>query len=311
MNDRRAVRGTLVGGLPIELVVEDGTDRSVAERADIDGARGSGFEAFDTERAHQTQDASAGAKALFGMGPALQEEFAQRGGWRPDAGRFLANAIDGPVGIAAMTGRHVFGDGRVLVVAARPQVSSDPLTLDENLDGACGEAHLDFGAGEAVGNAVVVIVDVDMIVDADARRAPSGEHVRPDRQGLDRRPIEFFQELPARHAEPADRSLLVEPPQQVADRDIELGEAMEHTIAQTTEEPALDDQHAGFDLRLVARAPWSCRQHGSAVMGCHLGISPVDLRLVETRLDDSDLGVVWNDEAWHTIDRRKGPRVRT
>src|SRR6516162_449284 len=163
MNDRGAVRGTLVGGLPIELVVEDGTDRSVAERADIDGACGCGFEAFDAERAHQTQDAPAGAKALFGMRPAFQDEFAQRGGCRPDAGRFLANAIDGPVGIAAMTGRHVFGDGRVLVVAARSQMSSDPLTLDENLDGACGEAHLDFGAGEAVGNAVVDIVYVDML----------------------------------------------------------------------------------------------------------------------------------------------------
>src|SRR5215471_4906151 len=89
-------------------------------------------------------------KPCSGWGPALQEEFAQRGGCRPDAGRFLANAIDGPVGIAAMTGRHVFGDYRVLVVAARSHVSSDPLTLDENLDGACGKAHLDFGAGEAV-----------------------------------------------------------------------------------------------------------------------------------------------------------------
>src|SRR5215468_5209329 len=174
MDDRCAVRGTLVGGLPIELVVEDGTDRSVAERADVDGARGGSFEAFDAERAHQTQDAPAGAKALFGMGPAFQEEFAQRGGCRPDAGRFLADTIDGPVGITAMTGRHVFGDGRVLVVAARSHVSSDPLTLDENLDGACGKAHLDFGAGEAVRNAVVVIVDVNMIVDADAAQAPFG-----------------------------------------------------------------------------------------------------------------------------------------
>jgi len=39
MEDRRAVR-RLVCGLPIKLVVEDGTDRSVGERADLDGARG-------------------------------------------------------------------------------------------------------------------------------------------------------------------------------------------------------------------------------------------------------------------------------
>jgi hypothetical protein len=39
MGDRRAVRGTLCD-VPIELVVEDGADRSVGKRADLDGARG-------------------------------------------------------------------------------------------------------------------------------------------------------------------------------------------------------------------------------------------------------------------------------
>jgi hypothetical protein len=53
-----------------------------------------------------------------------------------------------------------------------------------------------------VRNAVVVIVDVNMIVDADAAQAPFSEHVRLDRQAPERRPIEFFQELPARYAEP-------------------------------------------------------------------------------------------------------------
>jgi hypothetical protein len=50
MKDRRAVRGTLVRGVSIELVVEDGTDRSVGKRADLDGARGGGFQPCDTER---------------------------------------------------------------------------------------------------------------------------------------------------------------------------------------------------------------------------------------------------------------------
>jgi hypothetical protein len=50
VKDRRAVRGALVCGLPIELVVEDGANRAVSERADLDGARGSGFEPADAER---------------------------------------------------------------------------------------------------------------------------------------------------------------------------------------------------------------------------------------------------------------------
>ena len=37
MDDRRAVRGPLVCGVSIELVLEDGTDRAVGERADLDG----------------------------------------------------------------------------------------------------------------------------------------------------------------------------------------------------------------------------------------------------------------------------------
>ena len=44
MEDRRAVRGALMRGVAIELVIEDGADRAVGERADIDGVRGGGFQ---------------------------------------------------------------------------------------------------------------------------------------------------------------------------------------------------------------------------------------------------------------------------
>jgi hypothetical protein len=68
MEDRRAVRGTLLRGVSIEFVVEDGTERSVGERADLDGARGGGFQPYDTERPRQPQDAEAGSESLFGCG---------------------------------------------------------------------------------------------------------------------------------------------------------------------------------------------------------------------------------------------------
>ena len=47
MEDRRAVRDPLVRGVSIELVVEDGADRAVGERADLDGVRCSGFQTRD------------------------------------------------------------------------------------------------------------------------------------------------------------------------------------------------------------------------------------------------------------------------
>ena len=52
-------------GMPVELMVEDGMDRSVGERADVDGARGGGFQPCDPECSGQTQDAKAGSEALL------------------------------------------------------------------------------------------------------------------------------------------------------------------------------------------------------------------------------------------------------
>ena len=67
MQDRRRVRGALVRGTPIEVVVEDGFDRAVGARADVDGALGGGFQTLGAEGAGQPDDAETGAKALFGM----------------------------------------------------------------------------------------------------------------------------------------------------------------------------------------------------------------------------------------------------
>lgn len=82
-------------------VVEDRTDRSVGERADLDGACGGGFETIDAERFGEAQNAEAGSESLLGVRPPLQDEIAQRGGRRADAGGVLADAADGPVGVAA------------------------------------------------------------------------------------------------------------------------------------------------------------------------------------------------------------------
>jgi hypothetical protein len=70
---------------------------------------------------------------------------------------------------------------------------------------------------------------------------------------LSGRPVELFEQLPAGHPEPADWPLLVEPPEQLADCRVQLGEAVEPAIAQTTDEPTLDNQDAGFHLRLGER----------------------------------------------------------
>ena len=87
----------------------------------------------------------------------------------------------------------MLGHRRVLVIAAHALMRGDPLALMENLDGAGSEAHLDLGADEAMRDAVVVRLDLNVIVDADPAYPPLGEHVRAIRQGLERRPVDLLQ----------------------------------------------------------------------------------------------------------------------
>src|ERR1700740_2087330 len=72
VKERRAVGRWRLRGLAIELVVEDRAHRAVAQRADLDRPRGSGFEATATEWPHQPDNAQPGAEALLRVGPTLQ-----------------------------------------------------------------------------------------------------------------------------------------------------------------------------------------------------------------------------------------------
>src|SRR5262245_1129955 len=204
--------------MAIEVVVEDGFDRSVGARADGDGAGGGGLEPLGAERLDQADDAETGAEALLGMRLVLEDQLAQRRRVCSYQRGVLADAIDGPVGTAAVARRHVVRHGRVLVIAAHALMRGNACTLDEDLDRARADAHLDFAAGEAMRNAVVVAVDLDVIIDADAAHTPLGEHVGLLRQRLERRAVELFEQLAARDAEATDRPLLVEARQELADR---------------------------------------------------------------------------------------------
>jgi hypothetical protein len=85
------------------------------------------------------------------MRPLFQDQFAESRRRRPDEARVGANAIDRPVFVAAMAGRHMLRHGRVLAIAAHPHMRGDPVALEEDLDGPGGQPHVDIGAGEAVG----------------------------------------------------------------------------------------------------------------------------------------------------------------
>src|SRR5579883_189454 len=230
MQDRRVIRGALGSGAPIEVVGEDRLDRAIAARADVDCARSRGVEPLASIGGGEPQDAEAGAEALLRVRALVEDEVAQRAGRRADRGGVLADARDGPAGVAAMARCHVLRHGGVLVIAAHALMGGDPLALVEDLDGAGGEPHLDLGAHEAMRDAVVMLLDLDVIVEAHAPDAPLGEHVGARRQRLECRPVDLLQQLAAGHAEPADRALLVEPREQPGDRRVDVGKAVEDAV---------------------------------------------------------------------------------
>ena len=49
-----------------------------------------------------------------------------------------------------------------------PALKWDTLALENDLDGARRQPHLDFAAGEAIGDAVEMRLDLDVVIDAGA-----------------------------------------------------------------------------------------------------------------------------------------------
>src|SRR5450830_582169 len=107
-----------------------------------------------------------------------------------------------------------------------------------------------MGESTPCGDAIIMSGDLDVIVDADAARPPFGELVRFAWKELQRRAIDLFEQLPARHAEPTDRALFVEMRHQLADRRIDLRQAVKSSMAQPPEKPSLNDEYRLLDLRL-------------------------------------------------------------
>ena len=64
-----------------------------------------------------------------------------------------------------------------MVIAAGAHMRGDPLALEKDLDGARRQPHLDLAAGEPVGDAVEVGLDLDVVTDADSPQAPFGEGI--------------------------------------------------------------------------------------------------------------------------------------
>jgi hypothetical protein len=93
-----------------------------------------GFQTRSAMGTGQPNNAQTGAKALFGMRTLFEDQFAERCPRRSDQTCVGADALDRPAGVSPMAGRHVFGDCRMLVIAAHAHVRRDPLAFEEDFD---------------------------------------------------------------------------------------------------------------------------------------------------------------------------------
>lgn len=150
-------------------------------------------------------------------------------------------------------------------------------------------------------------VDVDVIIRGDAADPPLGIFIGLGRQRLERRAIEFQEQIAAADAEAAHWPG-VEIDDQFGDLMVQLAEREETAVSQARQDPALDHQHA--DLGLVAWATRPCRQDRGAVMGRQIEIGPVEARLVPVGAGDADLWIVRHQLRRHTADEGERAGVR-
>ncbi len=104
-------------GRAIELLLEDGADRAIVARADLQRAQRGRIDAGGAIVPRQPQDAETRAIAMFGVRPVGEYLLAQQRHRRPQPSGFVEQAFGGPVRVAPVAGGHMVGDAGVAAVA--------------------------------------------------------------------------------------------------------------------------------------------------------------------------------------------------
>ena len=171
------------------------------------------------------------------------------------------------------------------------QMRGDTLAAQEDLDGFERDPGLDLLMHEVVGDAVVMLGDLDMIIEVHPATLPLGILVRFIRQWRECRTIELVEQF-APASSPAPQWTIVQIDEKRADRLVESGEREEAAIAQTRQNPSTDDLDADFHFGFIPRTIRSCRDNRGAIMAGEIGISPIDHRLVKASPGDAGLQII-------------------
>jgi len=176
------VVGRLVEESAVEAALEDRTDRGDGASLDQDTASAGRIDARIVVASGQRQDTEAGAKALLGVRPGLDDDLEERRGRWTDLLSGSDQPSRRPFAVAAVGARHMIGDGGMATPIGRTGVAGDPLPLVEDLDGLVGDADIDEFTDQAVRGGVPMTVDLDMIIGCDAATLPARKDVGLVRQ---------------------------------------------------------------------------------------------------------------------------------
>ena len=200
-------------------------------------------------------------------------------------------------------------DGRGFIGLAAAGMRSHALAAVEDLHRGQRRADLHHLPGQHVGHAVVVEVDLDVIVDVDARRRPLLELKAFARQRPQRGPVQLLEQAGAT-ARALAKGPLVELIEQLADRLVEFGQTEELPMPQRRHDPTLHDLHAGFDLGLVAGLVRPRGQHAHAVVHGQFVIGAVQIGLVAAGAIHAGAGIVGDDQLGDAAQKFEGADVR-
>src|SRR5881397_1837353 len=138
--------------------------------------------------------------------------------------------------------------GRVRAADDTPPMRGDALAAVEDLDGGRGQAGVDVFMNERVGDGVVMAVELDVVVEADASAdlpvaVDEGLGGEWPKGGL----VQSLEELAATGpVEPHQPGIEIR--EELGDPRVEGGEGEEGLVTEAGEDPPLRDLHGDFDL---------------------------------------------------------------
>ena len=150
-------------------------------------------------------------------------------------------------------------------------------------------------ADERVGDAVVGLLDIDVVIDMDRRLLPGGDHVAFIRQGAECGFVEFGKEIVPGLFHPG-QDPLVQLLCLLRDGLVEFRKAEEGPVAQGGEDATLSLEHPVLRLRVVTGVGHPGGQDADAVMFRPGGKGLVEFGLVIARMGDGDPGIIQHNE---------------